>query len=244
MLEVKAETRSLEEYVSVAEEALTLSSAVADEVLKSATEWTFRNRVLAGLARKIYLTFQCLLEDARKGRQETFHHLKTLIECFIYWRWVGQDDTDKRARLLWAKGLHEKAKYFKEQPYYQGDEQLHENWEGAFRSAVEGMDQEWRAFKKKKIREFAKEGGAKDFHRIYKYACEPAHVSDLFEHTPNLTEQLTLEVTRFSESKAHVALYNGVYIICIMLEEISKQTGPRSIYERVTEIKNGPLFRF
>jgi hypothetical protein len=81
------------------------SRTIAASPAAQATEWlratgyerTFRDNVLTGLSLKIDGSFRALIDDARAGRVEAMHHLKTMVESFIYFYVVAADTSPETA---------------------------------------------------------------------------------------------------------------------------------------------------
>lgn len=97
-------------YVELSTQVCSLAKDITDNL--QTKKMSFRDNILFAIGKKMYLSFECLVEDFNKGRAEAAHHLKTLIECFIYFQWVGQDAKDERARLVYAKMCDEKLSFF------------------------------------------------------------------------------------------------------------------------------------
>jgi hypothetical protein len=75
-----------------------------------------RDEVIASLALKIDSAFRALIDDARSRRVEAVHHLKTMVEAFIYMFAVGKDDGDRTASRVIAEVYASKAEYFRLNP--------------------------------------------------------------------------------------------------------------------------------
>ena len=110
--------KKLQNYLKLAAEVCSLAEYFAKEI-SSQLQTRHQNlnhqeRVLIGLALKMYHAFESLVEDAKRERAEAIHHLKTLVESFIYLYWVGEESGDnKKARIVLAKACNEKVKFFK-----------------------------------------------------------------------------------------------------------------------------------
>jgi hypothetical protein len=192
----------------------------------------WRSRVLVGLALKLYRTFECLVEDARKERSEAMHHLKTLVETFIYFHWVAKDTGETRARLIYAEGCHNKKGFFKRNPSYY-EPQLHASWEESFKIATRGLGGEWKKFKERDeeskrrgVGKLADEAGPQVdqwYQRVYRMACEPAHITDLPEHMPETSGKISLDLPHTSRLQAYIALDYGLHIIFELMKDASKE---------------------
>ncbi|MBI3015858.1 MAG: hypothetical protein HYY65_12570 [Candidatus Tectomicrobia bacterium] len=103
----------LQGYMELAEELRSFVKDTKDKILLQVQgqQLSWRNRVLIGFGLKMSDTFECLVEDVQKNRPEAFHHLKTLVECFIYLHWVVQKTDDTRAKLVIAEGIRQKITF-------------------------------------------------------------------------------------------------------------------------------------
>ena len=105
----------LRRFLALAEEILALKAALKqrlDEALQAgAFTETLRTSTIIGLHLKALDCFDRLIIDVRDRRGEASHHLKTMVECFIYSHWVSCDEGETRARLLSAEGYRSRAAY-------------------------------------------------------------------------------------------------------------------------------------
>lgn len=222
-----SERKKLQNYLEIADEVRLLASEIANGIsLKLQTEnqtLRLRDRVLIGLALKIYNCFASLVEDARQGRAEAVHHLKTLVETFIYFHWVGQDPGETRARLVFAMIAHRKIVFLNENPGYAEPAQYNA-WEGGLREAIQDLEPEWEEFKKRSLEHLARETGenlGRWYERVYRLACEPAHIADLLEHMPLPRGPIRLGETPTALLWASIALDYGLHTICDLLKAAS-----------------------
>jgi hypothetical protein len=77
-------------------------AASASESLASGEAFDLRARVLTGLALEMESSFRALLVDAASGRAEAMHHLKTLVEAYLYFGLASDDTTDGVAKRFLA----------------------------------------------------------------------------------------------------------------------------------------------
>jgi hypothetical protein len=100
--------RKLGLLLEVAEEVLSLFHVSLNQlnfaIQQQSIPMTRRNQILIGLWLKAGGSFECLVADAKLKRAESSHHLKTMVESFIYSHWVSQDQTDQRASLVLGEG--------------------------------------------------------------------------------------------------------------------------------------------
>lgn len=142
-----------------------------------------RDNVLLTIALKIDGAFRALVDDARQKRIEAVHHLKTIVEAFIYLHVVAKDRTDTTAKRLLARVYRDKTRFFRLNPDYDPDGMLLTTWDAAVSHlATEGItplgdvEPEARAHGSGLERWYA---------AIYRAACEPAHMADLLDFMPN-----------------------------------------------------------
>lgn len=235
----------LEGYLQLSKEVCSLcrdiAHRVSSELGATEQEQNIRDQVLGGLAIKIYRSFECLIEDARRERSEAMHHLKTIIESFIYFHWVRQDLGDKRARLVLARANWEKMGFFKKNSDYPDQARYLNVWEAEFEELTKGMKNEWSAFKKSKIEKLADsiEGLGGWYKRPYKLACEPAHITDLYEHMPLSQEPISLDPPQHSILSALTALEYGLHVMFGILLNINiSNLSDVGLEENITRLEN------
>lgn len=96
---------------------------------------------------------------------------------------------------------------------------------------------EWEDFKEKTIQQLAKDSGLERIYsRIYRLACEPAHISDLVDFMPMPEWPITLNQPQTSMLSVIVALNYGIYIFCDILKYGSDFYGLR-LDESIGELR-------
>lgn len=60
---------------------------------------------------------------------------------------------------------------------------------------------------------------------IYRFACEAAHVGDLFVYTPPQPKEEGLRLSGFSLLRAYVSLKFGIILACDLLHDASNTLG-------------------
>jgi len=113
--------------------------------------------------------------------------------------------------------------FFNENPGHarQADD---ETWGAGLRTLAAGLEGEWEKFKKLNLEKLAYDVGralGEWYSRVYRQACEPAHIGDLQEYMPLPREPIRLGQTPISVLRAHVALDYGLHIILALLKTIS-----------------------
>ena len=155
--------RKLQLLLDVSEQVLSLVRLALERIntaLRSSTiPMTWRIRVLIGLALKACASFESLLVDARIKRGECSHHLKTLVESFIYYHWVAKDEGDQRAKLVYAEGCRAMAVYHENNAGSQGASDYAIEWRDVLTKVTGGIEPEWRQFREKTLATRAKHRG-------------------------------------------------------------------------------------
>lgn len=186
---------------------------------------TVRNRVLIGLAIKAYNCFECLIQDAKGLRSEAFHHLKTLAEAHIYFQWVGVKSDDNRAKLLLAEECRYKIGFFDANPELDPGRKNCEILKGTLQAWTAGLEHEWKGFKNSRLRKLAEDTSADMvgwYNRVYKPACDPAHISDLSEYMPPTRGPISvIPATDLATLRALIALDYGLQIMWDLLRNLS-----------------------
>jgi hypothetical protein len=182
-------------------------------------ELTRRDRVAIGLTLKVERSLRALMDDCRAQRSEAMHHLKTMAECLIYFYAVLHDQSETTARQLLAKVLKEEATFCRENPSKGGpteaaaiEAQRAQVGEGlgplpdlatlAARAKVQG----W-------------------YSRVYRQACEPSHMGDVFEFMPLGDDPISVGgQPGLSAVRASDALWYGGQIALSMMRSICEST--------------------
>lgn len=139
-----------------------------------------REHISATLYAKMYHSYIALIADVRENRSEAMHHLKTLIECALYQRWIyrNETETDERALLLFVKSCNENLKFFNKNKSY---EMYATDWKAIKQSGLNNIPPKLQHMLDKNIIEFCEkdEHALHLYNAIYRYACQPAHMGDL-----------------------------------------------------------------
>jgi len=222
----------------------TIVEQIKDRLNRSIPVNKFRDRLLAGLALKIYRSFECVILDCHHHRSEAMHHLKTIVETYFYYMWIAQDEGETKARLVFANAIDQKIKFFKENADYPDCAKFLPTWESALVRAINGIEQDWEQFQKKNIQTIAKEGGISDWYgRVYRLACETAHLSDLHSHSPLDLGLIDLGSPKDSVLLANIALDYSIRIIINVVEGVRQEytlgleNGLQSISNRLTDLR-------
>jgi hypothetical protein len=213
--------------LSIAEEICSFASSLAVQGNVHRREQrltlTRRDRVLIGLALKIESSFRALIDDCRRMRSEAMHHLKTMAECMICFYAVLHDATETRARQVLAKALHEEALFIRENP---------SEFDPSDAVELETLRDELLAGGVKRlprIEVLAKNLGSELgswYSRVYRMACEPAHIGDVLEFMPEGDEPIVVgSLAGLAEQRARDALWYGGHIALAVMRSICEQAG-------------------
>jgi hypothetical protein len=211
-------------YLALAEALLAEADRVADrgtERLAKGEGLDLRSRVLTGVALKMEASFRALIADADSGRAEAMHHLKTLVESFLYFQLVVQDDTDGVAKQFLAEACDRKVR-FMEKIYPVEQVQPWRDHLAVFRS--EGTEPLGRNLADMVNRSHP---NLTEWYRaVYALACDPAHIGDVFEFIP-LPAQPTIRRggTPLAEYHVLVALHHGLSTMISLLEALARMIG-------------------
>lgn len=194
-------------------------AAAANEALAAGPYvLNLRDKVMVGLIVKINHTYRALLVDVRDGRGEAMHHLKTMVESFIYFYVVAKDISDKTAKRLLVEATKRKIKHLDDNPEYETADVS-----AGFQAMAEKFAQEGIRRLGSDLKSLAEANSPeleKWYRDVYGSACEPAHISDLFEFLPT---QKLIATDRPSTHIYRVALaaLRASSMACGLLEFIS-----------------------
>jgi len=221
--EVALAEKKLELLLNLAEEVLALeqaSMARLNHALRENTiPMTWRNRVLIGLTVKALASFERLVMDARERRAECSHHLKTMVESFIYSHWVSVENDEQRARLVYAEGCRARAIYHENLQ----ETQYAKEWRELLIDVIKGIEARWESFRQTNLERLAEQCGLSvHYRRIYRMACEAAHIADLSVYMPpEPGGDLSLSPAPLSLLRAYVSLGYGIHLACDLLHDAS-----------------------
>jgi len=194
-------------------------ATAATAFLRTGHQTTGRDRVLTALACKMDGTFGALVEDCRAERGEAMHHLKTMVEVFIYFYSVVADPTDRTANGLVAKCVaDEHAK--------------------RLRVIEPGSDElrDWETFGHELRREAVAIGTLADlagpldgplgrwYAHVYRLACQSAHLGDVLEWMPEEDGQLVvgeMAKTSIGRLRSSTAIYYAIEMMLSLFEAIA-----------------------
>lgn len=178
------------------------------------------------LAKKIYFAFEALIDDAERMRPEAMHHLKTMTECFIYFSYVGKNG-DVEARRVLCEMAKKKKKYADKNPDFATTKEQSAYWGDLVGSlGRQGIS----------VEQAATDGGSTSiYNRIYRQACEPAHLADLYEYLPDQQDSFTLGRSAVSPIWASAALSQAIDLAITLLTDVSSFF-KLNINDRLTKI--------
>ena len=225
--EIELAQRKLRLLLALAEEVLPLQLLSLEQLNKAlrahTIPMTWRNRVLIGLALKAFSSFERLVADAREKRAECSHHLKTMVESFIYSHWVSRDTGEQRARLVYGEGCRARAVYHENVSDSPQEREHAREWRELLTEAIRGIEPEWQSFRQTKLEQLAEQCGLEAHYRsIYRMACEAAHIADLSVYMPPEPDgDLSLAPPLISLLRTYVSLKYGLHLACDLLHDAS-----------------------
>ena len=178
-----------------------------------------RDRLAIGLALKVERSLRALLDDCRAQRSEAMHHLKTMAECLIYFYAVLNDQSETIARQLLAKVLKEEATFYRENPSEGGPTEV-ADIEALRAQIAEGLEP------LPDLATLAARAEVKGWYsRVYRMACEPAHMGDVWEFMPYDDDPITVGgQPALATVRAGDALWYGGQIALTIMRSICEST--------------------
>jgi hypothetical protein len=178
---------TLDAYIALSDDLCRATKTFVDGGVATLREMGYqlkiRDKVILALALKIDSAFRALIDDARLRRVETVHHLKTIIEAFIFMFVVAKDLTHVTAKRLLAEVCEQKEKYFRLNPDRDTPTAHHRaDWDQALKDFAEAGILPIGAVGAAAVGHSSEL--AKWYDAAYRLACEPAHIADLFEFMP------------------------------------------------------------
>lgn len=214
----------LHHRMAVAEEICSFAASLAIQANVGLPQlgrpMTRKEAVLVGLALKIESTFRALIDDCRAQRSEAMHHLKTMAECLIYFYAVLHDPSDATERQLLAKAFHDEARFFKENPG-EGDASEVTELETLRDRLLAGPPQVERLPTLERLAKAPHVGGGSWYSRVYRMACEPAHIGDLIEYMPEDGVPIRVGTPEdLAAGRAREAIWYGSHIVLAVMRSI------------------------
>ena len=174
-----------------------------------------------------------------------------MAEAFIYYHIVARDDTGDRARLVLAKTFDDKVRFFRDNTGYAAAEEI-ARWEAArdesLRSVLErratseprtaestsGSADDTKALLKlleemKNLERLAREHSPEIrtwYGRVYRLACEPAHLGDLQELMPGADGRIPSEAPATAEYRAVIAIDLALQLTIGLMATIGEMNEP------------------
>jgi hypothetical protein len=144
-----------------------------------------------------------------------------MVECFIYSRWVSADLSGDNAKLLCAEAYRSRAVYHENCSDSVEDRELAVEWKSLQQKEILGIESKWKEFNNK-ILVLASEARLEDhYHKIYRLACEAAHMGDLFVYMPPQPQEAELTISTVSMFRAYISLKFGIILACDLLHDAS-----------------------
>jgi hypothetical protein len=176
-----------------------------------------RVRILLALAVKMIRSYEAMLIDAADERPECMHHLKTIVESFIYFYWLMKDDKDVRADFILAECANQKRKFFYTTDEYPPDYEA--AWKNEFQFRKTKFELGGEAFSRKQLEKIVKEARLETrIYGLYRVCCEVPHLGDVMEYMPTLSGRIVFYKPEISGLWPIIALENGSYLIIQLIK--------------------------
>lgn len=216
--EVRKQLIDLSSEVRVlAHKCLDAITGILQTQLDTETHIALRVRVLLALAVKMLRSYEAMLIDASDERPECMHHLKTLVESYIYFCWVLKDDQNSRANFILAESANQKTKYFNSNDGYSPD--LLTAWKDEFEFRKAEFELGGSEFGRKQLEKIVNEANLeKRFYGLYRLCCEVPHLGDVMEYMPTLSSRIEFYKPEISGLWPIIALENGSYLIIQLIK--------------------------
>jgi len=218
----------LHRRIAVAEEICGFAASLAVQanvgIRERGLQLRRKDSVLIGLALKIDSSFRALIDDCKAERSEAMHHLKTMAECLIYFYAVLQDPSDATERRLLAKAFHEEARFFKDNPG-EGDASEVTELEALRDRLLAGPPPVAPLPNLETLAKAPQVGVGGWYSRVYRMACEPAHIGDLLEYMPEDGVPIRLGAPGdFAPGRAREAIWYGSQIVLAVMRSICEHS--------------------
>jgi hypothetical protein len=190
------EATRLSDYISLGRQLCAVVEGFAGEVSRTLkanpTVLGTRDAVLAGLALKIENALRSLLDDCERRRSEAMHHLKTMVEAFIYLFIVVKDETDTTAGRVIATAAKAKEKYARLNPESPHAKYL-PKWTARLTGlAAHGFEPFHRSENLQALMKLHEPELGEWYSLVYRLACDPAHLGDLPDFMPSKVGEFRL----------------------------------------------------
>lgn len=127
-----------------------------------------------------------------------------------------------RPRKSWPDSCNAKLTWFKNNPDVV-EQDVRDTWKKALDDSINGLENEWRDFRKKTIRDLANDDQNLSgwYNTVYRVACDPAHIGDLSEYMPQQRGPLSFE-TSVPFLRVHTAFHYGTDMAINLLDNFSE----------------------
>lgn len=142
------------------------------------------------------------------------HHLKTMAEAWIYMRAAIGDPTDRKSELILADALDDKARTLR-----QSGPHVDASAIGEVERLRDALRRDGRRLPK--IGTLAGQSNVGTWYwRVYRLACEPAHLGDLVEFMPLPAQGLRPGVG-VAVYRAVVGIHHGIGVALAMIDTVN-----------------------
>jgi hypothetical protein len=97
-----------------------------------------------------------------------------------------------------------------------------ETWREMQCQQLKGLQSEWKTFKNTSLEKLASSTATKEqYYKIYRLACEAAHMGDLMVYLHPFPQELGLRLSDISMLRAYISLKFGIILACDLLHDAS-----------------------
>lgn len=94
------------------------------------------------------------------------------------------------------------------------------------RQQIEPLQSEWKKFKKDSLEQLASLANTEEqYYKIYRLACEAAHMGDLVVYIPPHPQEPGLRLSDLSMLRTYTSLKFGIILACDLLHDASDTLG-------------------
>ncbi len=136
-----------------------------------------------------------------------------------------------------AKACKGKIVFFNKNPNYSENNKYIDSWMGKKNELMNGLDDDLKKCVNRGLEVLIKNSNIEEYYqRVYRLACEPAHISDLFDFMPNPEGPIDIEQTNLSPLQSIVAIDYALHIACDLLQDGS-DTYNLGLNQQISDIK-------
>ena len=229
----------LEKFLPIASRTQALGQKILDavnaKVMQPSQEvTTVRQQVLFGLGLKAFRCFEDLLFLAQQRRGNAMILLKTLTETWIFMHFAVKDQGELNAKYVYATSCNQKVVFFENNKDYSDQAKQVAAWKTKKKALCP-------TYNKRTLKDLAEDQDMTHmeawYRRVYRLACEPAHIGDLINYIPQPGQAVEWADSQMAPLSATIALNYGMLIILHIFKDTSA-TLALGFEEEIGELEN------